>query len=586
MRHPTNLGKALIAFLLAGTVMVGGNTGAIASEVTESAGHEVIAGTPDGVTMWMVDCYVSSSAPEPEVWNGEVVNPGRSYGCDVSIEVTEQYEQEHGKYTVPVRMITETAAFEALGAPYIGAPPDGIPFCAPGADPHYLGIASVSGGGSAGSFGPELGGFHENFYDTACLPNDVTHDVPGTPAPTKPDEETHVSIPAQRFTPAVGSCGYIPLPAGLDATDLAHVMTSATPIPVSSDGIKATAYVTHKTYKTDIGSGIYEQDRIDIYVIPQLPYDGQAIRSKTYWTDGEAPQLEDLFKSRTYVIDLDALLATPEMTRAGANDLTFTDQAFPGFDVSIGADLRITSDLLRSFMVQSGTQDRPLVTALVAVAPLPAECDVPKADPPVSLDQSTSAPVSPQPTDQATPRSVPIAVKTGVGPVSAATPIPPNVASLPGIWNAETSVAPTIRELLAMLRSAKPQPAPLLVLPAPRPMPFAPALEPSTFKDLWVIDDPAKGYPADGTKFFLAHTHTRGGAIGNAVNEAGLTPGTTVEIAGLRYDVTNVSTVLKADIGKSPIWQSSDPDDAFLIVCLWNHGSLATHNLVIEMHRA
>lgn len=128
--------------------------------------------------------------------------------------------------------------------------------------------------------------------------------------------------------------------------------------------------------------------------------------------------------------------------------------------------------------------------------------------------------------------------------------------------------------------------APALSLPAPRHMAFANVLNPQTFDELWVVSDDSHGFTANGPQYFLAHTHTQGGAVGNAVNEAGLTPGAVIEIAGVRYDVSAVTTVAKPDIGTLPIWQSDDPDEAFLIVCLWNNGSLATHNLVIELHRA
>jgi len=116
-------------------------------------------------------------------------------------------------------------------------------------------------------------------------------------------------------------------------------------------------------------------------------------------------------------------------------------------------------------------------------------------------------------------------------------------------------------------------------------MSFTENLEPPTFEDLWMVDDPEHGYAPDGPRYFLAHTRTQGRAIGNAVNEADVTSGNAIEVAGVRYDVTGVRTIAQSDIGTLPIWETTNPDDAFLIVCLWNNGARATHNLVIEMHR-
>lgn len=388
-------------------------------------------------------------------------------------------------------------------------------------------------------------------------------------------------------------CGVVPYAnetGWIPAESVQAIMASATPVPVSG-GVGASGYVTYTPG---------EAERIDLYIVADVPYEGDRTE-------------------RTWSVPLGALFATPAFAASQVTELRsgygFTPEEYPGYSIEVdGQSLLINSPVGQGFQLDSGEARMSIVYATITPRPIAAECPEPEEpvivspepeEPIVSPEPSTPtvepepqpedppavaepvAPIEkPEPKDPPASRSVPKAVKTGVGPVDATPAVQQNVASLLGAWNAEDSVAPTVRELLAMLKNAQPQPAPVLSLPAPRTMAFADELEPTTFQDLWVIDDPGKGYSTDGAQFFLAHTHTRGGAIGNAVNEAGLTPGTAIEIAGLRYDVTNVSTVVKADIGTLPIWHAADPDDAFLIVCLWNNGSLATHNLVIEMHRA
>ncbi|MDQ4214062.1 hypothetical protein [Microbacterium capsulatum] len=374
------------------STLFGGTAGAVAGEWTDR-NHEHIPGTPEGVSLWAENCYVQDVEPQPGHWNGEITHPGRFYGCNFAIEVTSQYEREHGPYVVPMSLLVATSTFRELGAPYAGVDP---PECEPGETPHYVGIASA---GEAGAYGADTGGFHVNFFDAACMATNQYPPDPEPPIKPKPQPEPKPTTP-----PAV--VAEVPVPETLPSA----------PIPSES----------------------------------------------------------------------------------------------------------------------------PIAT-----------------------------------------RAVPELVRTGVGP---------------DIAIVGTSVAPTIKAPLAMRRHeyrwtepvAQPtsEVPPTLALPAPRAMPFSEELEPATFEDLWVIDDPANGYAANGPRYFLAHTHTQGGAIGNAVNEAGLSRGAAVEIANVRYNVTAVSTIAKPDIGSLPIWQSNDPDDAFLIVCLWNNGSLATHNLVIEMHRA
>ncbi|MFF7292026.1 hypothetical protein ACFY9N_05765 [Microbacterium sp. NPDC008134] len=393
------------ATMLAGSMLFGASAGALAAGPGDwdyiPVDPEYVTGTPDGVRVWMNNCYVKDGEPTPGMLDGEVTHPGRHYGCNIGIEVSEGYEQEHGPYTVSTDAIAATATFQALGSPFAGV--GGAVPCATGEKPHYIGIAAA---GEAGTYGSDAGGFHVNYFDAACY--SVNEFPPDPEPPVMPEPEP------------------------------------------------------------------------------------------------EEPEL------------------TPET------------EPEPGFP------------------------------------PVVVEEPAPIVDP---LPQPTPEPV--------TPRAVPEAVKTGVGPVNASSVVSPS-----GRAKVSEPTDLTIRELLDLLYRAKSDVAPVLALPEPKTMPFSNVLEPATFDDLWVIDDAANGYTADGPQYFLAHTHTQGGAVGNVVNEAGLEPGTVVEVAGVRFDVTEVSTIAKPDIGTLPIWQSDDPEDAYLVVCLWNNGSLATHNLVIELHRS
>ncbi|WP_431738174.1 hypothetical protein [Microbacterium sp.] len=421
MRVRTAISAVTASALLAGTLLLGSSTGALAAGPGDwdyiPTNPEFVTGTPEGVKVWMNNCYVSRVEPTPGMFDGKVTHPGRYYGCNMGIEVSERYEQEHGQYTVSAEAIGVTQTFQALGAPYIGV--GGHIPCEPGVAPHYLGIASA---GEAGTYGSEMGGFHMHFFDVACFPVNEFPPDPEPPAEPEPEPEEPVVTPEPE---------------------------------------------------------------------PEEP------------------------------------VVTPEPEPEG-----------------------------------------PVVTP--EPEPTPTE-------PPAVVREPTLV----EEPETVTPRAVPETVQTGAGPATVSA-----LVSTSALTGAREPTDPTIRELLQLLCAAKIDVAPTLTLPESKPMPFNNVLEPTTFDDLWVVDDAAHGYTADGPQYFLAHTHTQGGAIGNAVNEASLTPGAVIEVAGVRYDVTGVETVAKSDIGALPMWQASDPDDAFLVVCLWNNGVRATHNLVIELHRS
>lgn len=392
------IGKAVgfvASAMLAGAMLVGG--GAVATADEGSLNYELISGTPDGVNLWVNYCYRQDPDPEGGYWNGEQIHAGGRYGCNFQIEVSEEYEQEFGPYSVPADLVASTEAFRELGAPFAGVAP-AWPFCAPGETPHYIGIMAA---GEFGTYGSDMGGFHVNFFDAECIWN---NEYPPDPEP------------------------------------------------------------------------------------PVMP------------------------------------------------------------------------------------------------EPEPVDPPVVVVEDPVLEEESNAEPVVEQ--EIAVVRAVPESVQTGVGAVAA----PMNIAQAEleerAAVNGQQDL--TIRDLLRMFDNAREEvtPVPVLSLPEPRSMPFSNVMEPATFDELWVVDDADNGYSPDGPSYFLAHTHTQGGAIGNAVNDAGLTPGAVIDVGGDLYDVTGVQTVAKPDIGALPIWQASDPDDAYLVVCVYNYGSLATHNLVVELHRS
>lgn len=387
-----------------------------------------------------------------------------------------------------------------------------------------------------------------------------------------------------------GTCGVVPYrneTGWIPAASVQNIIDTATQVPVSA-GVGASAYVTR------------DGDWARLYIVADVPYD-------------------EAGPERQWAVPLDALLGTPEFRASGITELHsgygFTPNGYPGYSVEVdGQSLLLSSTVGLGFQLSSD-----MATATITARPVAAECPEPEPEEPVVTPEPTEPPVTPEPEEPSVepeptteeppvvvveeptpaqeprpepvpverpvaPRAVPEAVKTGVGPEIVSTSVADVLATHASHSKASDQWDLTIRELLALLHPAA-QPAALaLTLSEPRSMPFSNVLEPTSFDELWVIDDAANGYTADGPRYFLAHTHTQGGAVGNEVNEAGLTPGTVIEIAGVRYDVSAVFTIAKPDIGTLPIWQSDDPDEAFLVVCLWNNGSLATHNLVIELH--
>lgn len=157
------------------------------------------------------------------------------------------------------------------------------------------------------------------------------------------------------------------------------------------------------------------------------------------------------------------------------------------------------------------------------------------------------------------PEAAPVTVPTAVSPVT-------------------STVAPEVAPLAE----------PKLVMGTPLPMRFSPVLNPATFGDLYEIVDRAAGYPADDSapRYLLAHTRTAGfGAPGNTIIDSNLAPGDVIEVEGARYTVDAVTEVLKPAIGGLDIWQATDPDALFIIVCAWNSGNSAVANLIVSATR-
>lgn len=411
--------SAGVAGLLLGMILAVGGVSSASAAGIEGRDYLIPAGeeipSTNGARAWVSDCKVNDAAGTFPLQSAEGDIQGRYYHCQVGF-VIEDGHQPGAIYTVRGEDVAATTTFQALGVPFV---PSGGVECEPGALlPSYAG---ARGGGGEIGFPGEIGdgefaaGLTIGFQDATCNPvrtaepEPVEEPTPNEEDPVvipEPTEEPVVPVPAERSVPVIGTCGYIPLPSGLDANQVSNVMASATPIPVVSEGVKVTAYVTQSSLTPDGG---FEQNQIDLFVIPELPYDEISVQGKTWWTNGEAPQLDELFRSRTYTIDLDALVATPEMVSVGATGLAFTEEGVaPGVSVSIGDRLEVSSTLLQSFGIQSGNQERPLVNLLIAPMPLPAACDVP---PPTVVVE--------EPDQDDAPRTVPVAVQTGIGPAEA-----------------------------------------------------------------------------------------------------------------------------------------------------------------------
>lgn len=149
---------------------------------------------------------------------------------------------------------------------------------------------------------------------------------------------------------------------------------------------------------------------------------------------------------------------------------------------------------------------------------------------------------------------------------AAAVPTPPRAV--------EPSVAPTPAE-------------PVLAVTTTDVMSWTPEWLPPTYDGVYRLIDGAHGFPADGTRYILAHARsgiTGERSPGNDWLDADVQPGDIVLLDGVRYIATAAGDIDKDRIADAPIWGPNDGNRAVLITCRaqWATQATANHYIALE----